>query len=208
MLSFTLIGLTVLFSIAGFNSADTLSRFLFYPYAIAQRREYWRFLTGGFLHADWQHLLFNMFALYMFGGENIERVFTRVFPYGGFFFVALYLSAIVVANIPDYILQRNNPYFRALGASGATSAMMFAFIFFAPWASISLYGVLPLPAFAWGGIYLAYSSYMSYRGGDNVGHNAHFFGALYGLLFMFALSAVFMPELMTAFFSELFLLHR
>jgi len=182
MLSITLIIiiLTALVSLQSFSNARMKERLIFHPYTIAREDQYYRFLTHGFIHANWEHLLINMYVLYIFG-EFLEAAFKSIFPspYGPLVFLFVYLTAIVVSSLPSYFKHREDPYYGALGASGATSAMVFGFILFNPW---EWFLFPPLPAILFGLAYLWYSNYMGRRSMDNIGHDAHFWGALYGLV--------------------------
>jgi len=174
-----LIGVTVLISWRAFSDQRLLDRLILWPPAIERQRQYERLLTHGFIHADGMHLLFNMVTLYFFGGR-IERMFA---PYiGQFGFLLFYLSAIVVAIMPTYLRQRHDPHYRSLGASGGVSAVLFASIIINPWSMILVF-FIPMPAVVFGVLYLAYSVWMERRGGDNINHSAHLWGAGYGMLF-------------------------
>jgi membrane associated rhomboid family serine protease len=154
MLSITLIIiiLTVLISLQSFSNASMKERLIFHPYTIARENQYYRFLTHGFIHANWEHLLINMYVLYIFG-EYLEAAFKRIFPspFGPLVFLFVYLTAIVVSSLPSYFKHREDPYYGALGASGATSAMVFGFILFNPW---EWFLFPPLPAILFGIAYL------------------------------------------------------
>ncbi len=179
IVTFALIAITVLVSWQAFERPRLLERLILWPPAIDRRKEFDRLITHGFIHADWQHLLFNMITLYFFGRE-VERMFT---PYiGALGFVLFYLSAILVAILPTYLRHRHDPHYRSLGASGAVSAVLFAFILVNPWAMIFVF-FLPLPAILYAVLYIGYSIWMDRRGGDNINHSAHLWGAGYGLLF-------------------------
>jgi membrane associated rhomboid family serine protease len=179
IVTFALIAITVLVSWQAFERPRLLERLILWPPAIDRRKEFDRLITHGFIHADWQHLLFNMITLYFFGRE-VERMFT---PYiGALGFVLFYLSAILVAILPTYLRHRHDPQYRSLGASGAVSAVLFAFILVNPWSMIFVF-FLPLPAILYAVLYIGYSIWMDRRGGDNINHSAHLWGAGYGLLF-------------------------
>ena len=173
-----LIAATVLVSWLAFNNARLLERLILWPPAIERRRQYDRLLTHGFIHADLQHLLFNMITLYFFG-RLVEQVFV---PRVGFLgFLLFYLSAIVVAILPTYLKHRHDAGYRSLGASGAVSAVLFAFILMQPWSMIYVF-FLPLPAILYAVMYIGYSIWMDRRGGDNINHSAHLWGAAYGVI--------------------------
>lgn len=180
MLTFAIIAVTVLVSWLAFERPRLLDRLLLWPPAIDRQRQWDRLVTHGFVHADWMHLLFNMITLYFFG-RVIEQVMSRLIgPLG---FVLFYLSAIVVAMLPSYLRHRHDPRYRSLGASGAVSAVLFAYILLQPWTLIFVFFV-PVPAILYAVAYVAYSFYMDRRGGDNINHSAHLSGAIYGVLFM------------------------
>jgi membrane associated rhomboid family serine protease len=106
----------------------------------------------------------------------------------------------MVSSISSLIKHRNNWLYDAIGASGATSAITFTFILFCPWEKIYFFGILPIPAIIFGAIFLVYCYIMGKRGRDNIGHDAHFWGAIYGFLFPILLK----PTLLKQFFSQLF----
>ncbi len=177
-LTLILVVMTGIISFQAFNNPAMRQKLLFHPYTVKHSGEKYRFLTHGFVHADWGHLLINMFVLYQFG-QVIEYVFSTLFgsAMGPVFYLLVYLGAIIAGAIPAYIKHQDNSYYAALGASGGTSAIVFAFILFDPW---QWFVFPPLPALLFGIGYLWYSSYMGKRGGDNIGHDAHFWGAIYG----------------------------
>jgi len=173
-LTIVIVAVTVLVSWRAFNDRALLERLILWPPAVERRRQYDRLLTHGFIHADWMHLLFNMITLWSFGSA-VERVFSEwITPVG---FVLFYLSAIVVAILPTYLRHRQDANYRSLGASGGVSAVLFAFILFDPWSKLIIFPIpVPIPAFLFG-------IWMDRRGGGNVNHSAHLWGAAYGVLF-------------------------
>ena len=176
-----IVAVTVLVSWRAFNDRSLLERLILWPPAVERRKQYDRLLGYGFVHADWMHLLFNMITLYSFGAA-VERIFAQ--QVGVIGFVLFYLSAIVVSILPTYMQHRQDSNYRSLGASGGVSAVLFAFILFSPWSSIYLMFIpIPIPAFVFAGLYVGYSIWMDQRGGDNVNHSAHLWGAAYGVMF-------------------------
>ncbi len=177
--TFLLIGITVLVSWQAFNNPRLLERLILWPPAVDRNRQYDRLVTHGFIHADGQHLLFNMITLFFFG-RAIEPVFVAKIGIIGF--VAFYLSAIVMAIMPTYFRHQHDSHYRSLGASGAVSAVLFSYILFAPWSLIFVF-FLPVPAILYAVAYIGYSIWMDRRGGDNINHSAHLWGAAYGVMF-------------------------
>ncbi|HEX5664742.1 MAG TPA: rhomboid family intramembrane serine protease [Xanthomonadaceae bacterium] len=201
MATFLLIGVTVLVSWQAFNNRVLLDRLILWPPAIDRNRQYDRLVTHGFIHADGQHLLFNMITLFFFG-RAIEPVFVEKIGLVGF--IAFYLSAIVIAILPTYMNHRHDSGYRSLGASGAVSAVLFSYILFAPWSLIYVF-FLPVPAVLYAVAYIGYSIWMDRHGTDNVNHSAHLWGAAYGVMFTLLLEpdvlGLFMQRLMQPSFG-------
>lgn len=197
MITYILIGITVMVSYAAFQNTDLWNKCMFYPVAIKHDKEWWRFLSHGFIHADFQHLIFNMLTLY-FMGRNVEHTFEAIFD-NQWMYPFFYISALFVSSIPSYFKHNENRYYQALGASGAVSAVLFANIVFDPWATIGLNFIIPVPAILFAIGYLVYSNYMSKNGRDNIGHDAHFYGSLYGVVFPF----LWKPALFPYFIEQL-----
>lgn len=200
LVTYIIIGATALFSYLGFENRELFHRYKHWPYAEERRGEYLRWLTGGFLHADWMHLIFNMLTLFFFG-RIVEDWFVDTFPglVGPLFYLAFYLLAIMAASSATYYRHRHNPSFASIGASGAVAAILFAAILLEPTANLYLYFALPIPGFIFGIIYLWYSSYAANNLNDNIDHLAHFYGAVFGFIF----PLVFHWELMGDFIEDL-----
>ncbi|HJR73647.1 MAG TPA: rhomboid family intramembrane serine protease [Luteimonas sp.] len=180
-LTTVIVAVTVVVSWLAFNNPRLVDRLILWPPAIDRGKQYDRLVTHGFIHADWMHLLFNMVTLWSFGA-TMERFYTQYI--GALGYVAFYLSAIVVAILPTYMRHRHDAGYRSLGASGAVSAVLFAFILLDPWSGIYLFLIpIPIPAFLFAALYVGYSIWMDKRGGDNVNHSAHLYGAAYGVMF-------------------------
>ena len=197
-LTIVIVAITVLVSWRAFNDRALMERMILWPPAVERRRQYDRLLTHGFIHADWMHLLFNMITLWSFGSA-VERVFSEwITPVG---YVLFYLSAIVIAILPTYIGHRQDANYRSLGASREVSAVLFDFILFDPWSKLIIFPIpVPIPAFLCAILYIGYSIWMDRRGGDNVNHSAHLWGAAYGLLFTVLLE----PKVLAHFTQTLF----
>ncbi|MEZ4883559.1 MAG: rhomboid family intramembrane serine protease [Chitinophagales bacterium] len=187
MLTLFIIGLTGIVSFLCFNDPVLKQKLLLYPYDMVRNNNYYRFISSGFVHADWMHLLFNMWALYLFGGM-VESRFGEYFGGMGItLYLLLYFGGMVAASSVSFMNHRENPAYRALGASGAVSAVLFVAIVFDPWMSLIIFPIpIPMPAIVLGIAYLAYSYWAAKQGRDNIGHDAHFYGALFGVLFIIA----------------------
>ncbi len=185
MVTFIIIGITVLVSILAFSNQDLFSKLVFNPYVIHQRRQYYRFITAGFLHADFMHLFFNMYALFLFG-KYTEHALDQIYSgFGSVLFGILYFSALVMSSIFSYNKHIENPRYNAVGASGAVSAVLFASIIIYPEMRLMIFPIpFFIPSYIVGPLYLLYSFYMGRNGTDNIGHDAHLFGALWGILFI------------------------
>ncbi len=185
-----LILVTVAVSWIAFDKPTLMDRLILWPPAIDRHKQYDRLVTHGFIHADFAHLLFNMITLYFFSsaveGLYVERI-------GVIGYVAFYLSAIVMAIMPTYLRHRRDANYRSLGASGAVSAVLFSFILLAPWATIYVI-VIPMPAIFYAVMYVGYSIWMDKRGGDNVNHSAHLWGAAYGVMFTLIMEPSVLPR--------------
>jgi len=182
-ITYILIGITTLVSLYAFKSPRLLSSLIMNPYYTARNQQYYRFITSGFIHKDHTHLLWNMFSFYFFG-TAIEREFHALFgASGALYFIALYILAIVVSDIPTYFKHRNNPQYNSLGASGGVSAVIFAYIIFEPLSHICIYIALCMPGFILGALYIIFSWYQGRKANDNINHDAHLYGALFGFVF-------------------------
>lgn len=177
-LTLLLIAVTCAVSIPCFTNHRLVEKLLFWPPAVARGQVY-RFVTHGFVHANSAHLFFNMFTLFFFG-RAIERFFVSYIGVAGF--IGFYLGGIIAAIVPSYLAHRHDPNYRSLGASGAVSAVLFAFILAAPWTTLYVL-VIPVPAIVFAIVYTGWSIYAGRRGGDNVNHSAHLWGAAYGVVF-------------------------
>jgi membrane associated rhomboid family serine protease len=196
-----LIAANVLLSIACFNDQNLMARMIMWPYGVKRYGQYYRFITSGFIHANWMHLLFNMFTLYFFG-RVIETYFSIAGLGGIISYLVLYFAALIISDLPTYFKYRDNSNYHSLGASGAVSAVVFAAIVFNPWSSIFVF-FIKVSALIYAVLYIWYSIYMSKRGGDNINHDAHLYGALFGLGFTIALIAAMNPGLFDLILEEL-----
>jgi membrane associated rhomboid family serine protease len=190
---------TVLTSIICFYNHQMMERFIFNPWLVAHRRQWYRMITSGLIHADWIHLGINMLVLFSFG-LSVERHYEFLFgERGDYLYVLMYVSALAFSLLPSYVKHRENYHYNALGASGAVAAVLFAAILFKPLAPIYLFGIIKLPGILVGAGYLLYEYQASRRQDSLINHDAHFWGALYGIAFTIALY----PPVVAHFFKQL-----
>lgn len=191
-----IIAVTCLVSYMAFNNRNLFSQLMHYPYAEQRDKSYYRFVSSGFVHADMMHLIINMYVMYIFGGQ-IEQYFLAQYGdmLGRTLYLLIYLIAIVAGDIPSYIKHKDNQGYSAIGASGATSAIVFMYCILFPWNWLGLFFVIPIPAIIFAVLYLVYSSWASKNSRDNIVHDAHFWGAITGVVLIFALN----PSLISYF---------
>ncbi len=201
-ITMALIIANVIFSLIGFSNAALVDKTIMWPYRVARENQYIRFITSGFLHADYMHLIFNMFTLFFFG-RNLEIYFSYYGLGGNISYLALYFLALIISDIPSYIKHKDDYNYRSLGASGAVSAVIFATIIFSPWSSIYIYGAIKISATVYAILYIFYCIYMGKKSGDNVNHDAHLWGSIFGLVFTLILIAWLNPALFTDIIENL-----
>ena len=196
-ITYCILGITCLVSFAAFGNAGLKEKLLFWPPAVSMKHQYYRFITCGLVHADFIHLLFNMVTLYFFG-RGLELLYQGELGLQNYYYPILYVTALVVSNIPSYLKHRDDYNYRSLGASGAVCAVLFATIMIRPWSEIMLYGI-KMPALVYAVLFIVFSVIMSRRGGDNINHDAHLWGAFYGVLFTIAVH----PDIINHFINEM-----
>ncbi len=197
-ITLVLILITVGVSVWAWRSPSLMDSWVLNPYDVVHKNQYYRLLTSGFLHADFGHLFFNMFSLYLFGSQ-IEQIFALLFGASGeIYLVIFYLLAIVISDIPTLIRHRNDKNYNSLGASGGVSSIIFGAILFFPLNKVYLYGIIGFPGFIFGILYIGYSFYESRQNRGTINHDAHLYGALFGILFM----AVVYPAVIPHFFEQ------
>jgi len=191
-----IVAITCVISLYLMQNHSGKSALIFHPVTVHQEKQWYRFLTSGFIHADGMHLAVNMFVLWSFGNIIENGYYPRVFGESSkIAFLGLYLGGIIVSSVPSYQRHYNNPRYAALGASGGVAAVVFAAIIFAPWQNLYIYGAIPVPQIIAGAGYLYYSWYKDQHGNDNIGHMAHLTGALWGFFYTGLLN----PKLFTHF---------
>ncbi len=191
--------ITIGVSLLSFRDERITQKLIFNPYTIHNRKQWYRFFSSGLIHADAMHLIINMLVLFSFGGI-VESNYAEAFgERGTLYFFILYASSLVMSQLPTYNNHKQNSLYNSLGASGAVSAIVFAYILFDPLNKLCLYGILCLPGILFGIAYIGYCMYMSKRGADNINHSAHMWGAIYG----FAYTLLLKPSLLIEFFDKL-----
>ncbi|MCD7935580.1 MAG: rhomboid family intramembrane serine protease [Tannerellaceae bacterium] len=182
---------TVIVSVICFRRPDLLYKLSFNPYRMVRDKEWSRFITHGFVHADMMHLFVNMFTLYSFG-RYMEYTFAAwgfpswqfgEFEGGSWAFTGLYFGGLIASSMHDLFKYKDYAMYNSIGASGAVSAVLFSSFVFNPWGRIYLFALIPVPGIVFGFVYLFYCQYMAKNSRDNINHNAHLWGAVYGLLF-------------------------
>lgn len=177
-----IIAITAIISFIAFNNQVIFEKYKFNVAEIISRKEYFRLLSAGFLHADMMHLLFNMMTLYFFGPVILEG-------FGAVGFIIIYIGSILLGNIFSLFIYQKQPWYSAIGASGGVSGVLFAAIAMAPKMSLFLFFIpIPIPGFVFGLLYFGYSVYMMLnpKQWDNLGHAAHLGGAFFGLVYAIA----------------------
>jgi membrane associated rhomboid family serine protease len=193
--------ITSLISVFAFSNHRVVDELSLKPVLVYHRFHIHRIFTHSFIHADWAHLIVNMYVLYIFGEVCMNNFSLYFGDKAGFYFLELYFFSLAFSSVYSIIKYKNNPNYSAVGASGAVMAVVFTTIFFDPWNKLWFFGVVPVPGIVFGLLYLGYSMYMGNRNKDNIGHDAHFFGALFGLIF----PVIVEPQLLNLFADKLFM---
>ena len=180
--------ITAIISITAFQNKEVMRKLQLNPYNIVHKKEWHRVITHAFIHADWMHLIFNMFVLFSLG-STVENILNQLeaesyIKSAPFTYILLYFGGIIFSSLTTVKQYKDDALYNAVGASGAVSAIVFVFIFFMPLEKLYLFMLpIPIPGFIFGLLYLGFSAYMSKKGKDNINHQAHFMGALFGLIF-------------------------
>lgn len=201
MINLTLIFITIItvISLMSLKNIRWQNRMIFNPYLVYTKKQYDRFLLSGLIHKDLVHLLFNMIALYFFGNV-VENVFHFHFGFLGYlYYILLFGGGIIIADIPNYFKYRKETFYNSLGSSGGVSAVLFAAILYRPTSSICLYFAICIPAFILGALYLIYSLYLGKKMSDHINHDAHFYGAIYGVI----LTILLRPAVLVSFVEKI-----
>ena len=190
-----LIAITCAVSLVAMKQSKMLDALILWPPAVSKKKEWYRLVSYGLIHADFMHLAFNMITLFFFGRVMEDFYNGTLGPFG---FAIFYVAALVASILPSYQKHRDDPKYYSLGASGAVSAVLFAFILFQPWQLIFVF-FLPVPAIVYAVLYVAYTFYSERQGGDNINHSAHLWGAAFGV----GLTILLEPRVLGVFFEAL-----
>jgi membrane associated rhomboid family serine protease len=202
-MTYLIILITVLVSVAAFNNGHLFDQLLLNPYRVLKKNQWYRLLSHAFVHANFLHLLVNMVVLFSFG-RYVESIFYQLKAAGTISFVQphfliLYLGAAIVATSTTIVKLRDEPYYKSVGASGAVSAIVFFSIFFNPLEKLYLMAVIPIPGIVFAIAYLLYTTYMARKGAGNINHDAHLIGALFGFVYPILIN----PKLFLFFLKQL-----
>lgn len=195
-----IIGVTALISIYAFSNPEFLNKFKHLPYFEVRDKSFYRMVSSGFLHGSYTHLLINMFVLYFFG-LHVEQYYMIYFgpTTGTILFVVMYLLTIIAGDVPSLLKHKDNPAYASIGASGAVSGVLFTSAIIAPWNTVYLYAIIPMPAIIAAVGYLGYSQWAAKNSSDNIDHDAHFYGALFSVLF----TIIIHPVIVSDFLSQI-----
>jgi membrane associated rhomboid family serine protease len=179
---------TIVTSIYAFNDHVLYGKFMLHPYSVYRKTKVYTLITSGLIHSGWPHLFFNMFTFFFFGFQ-LEKT------------IGSWQFGLVLSDIPSVLKHKNDFWYNSLGASGAISGVLFSFILFYPMSKISLFLIpIGIPAVLFGILYLAYCAYQSRNSRDNINHDAHFFGAITGMV----ITIILVPGIIPHFFNTLF----
>lgn len=181
--------LTVATSIYAFNNPSLYGKMMLHPYSVARGHKTYTLITSGMVHADWMHLIFNMMTFYFFA-FRLESIL------GHWQFAVLYLAGMVMADIPSILKHKDHFWYNSLGASGAISAVLFSYILFDPLTRLMIFPLpIPIPAVIFAILYLVYCAYAARNARDNINYDAHFYGALSGVI----ITLIFVPGILPHF---------
>lgn len=188
---------TIATSIYTFSNQQLYGRFMLHPYTVSKGRHLYTLFTSGLIHRDWAHLLFNMLTFYFFG-FSLEALLASLSSWGHLQFALIYLLGLVLSDMGTVYKQKDNPSYYSLGASGAICAVLFSFILFDPKMMLGVFLIIPMPAWLFGILFLGYCMWASKNARDGINHDAHFYGALFGIV----LTIIFYPWVIQHFIEQ------
>lgn len=183
IISVSILAVIIICSLLGFSNYQTIEQCRHYPYEESRNKSFYRWITCGFVHGNLMHLLLNAFVLWQFGFV-VESIFVNKYgdALGKLIYLLVYLAILALTCAPSYFKHKNNPSYASIGASGAISGLLFIYIYFFPFNTLIVY-FIPMPALLMGVLYLGYSYWAARNTNDGVDHDAHFYGAVLGLIF-------------------------
>jgi membrane associated rhomboid family serine protease len=183
---------TVVTSIYAFNDPTLYGKFMLHPYSVYRKNKLYTLITSGMIHSDWMHLIFNMMTFFFFA-------FTLEAQIGSWRFGLIYFLSLILSDIPSVLKHKDDFWYNSLGASGAISGVLFSYILFYPLSKLYLFFIpIGIPAVLFGGLYLMYCVYASKQSRDNINHDAHFFGALTGIIITILIIPGIVPHFLSA----------
>lgn len=184
--------LTVVTSIYTFYNPVNFGKYMLHPYSVAKGKNLYQLITSGLIHKDWPHLIFNMLSYYFFA-FNLERII------GHWQFGLLYVLSLILSDLPTVQKHKDHFWYNSLGASGAVCAVVFSYILFSPLTKLIIFPIpIPIPAVLYGFIFLFYTSYASRKSQDNINHDAHFYGAIAGIM----ITIILYPQAISIFLNS------
>ena len=179
--------ITIAVSLLAFSNENLYNRLMLHPHSVYRGSKVYTIITSGFIHRDWMHLFFNMLTYYFFA-------FTLEAYLGHLQFAFLYMVSLILSDMPSVIKHKDDMWYHSLGASGAISAVIFSCILFNPLGKMMILPLpVPIPAILFGVLYLVYCVYASKQSRDAINHDAHFFGALSGIIITIVLNHQIVP---------------
>jgi len=186
---------TIITSIYAFSNPGIFTKFMLHPYSISKGERVYTLITSGLIHRDWMHLLFNMFTFAFFGFQ-LERILVAVSSWGHLQFALIYFLSLILSDVGTIVKQKKNYNYHSLGASGAICGVLFSAILFQPTSYVGVF-FIPVPAVIFGPLFLLYCAWAAKAGRDSINHDAHFYGALVGVL----VTILLYPQVIGHFFS-------
>lgn len=187
--------LTLITTIYAFNDLTLHGKFMLHPYSVSRKKKIYTLLTSGLIHANWMHLIFNMFTFFFFAFKLEQTV-------GHWQFAVIYIVGMVLADLPSVSKHKNDFWYNSLGASGAIAAVLFSYILYYPMSTLMIFP-LPIPIWAclFGVLYLIYCAYMAKNARDHINHDAHFYGAVAGVTITILLEPRIIPHFLSSLMS-------
>ncbi|MGB0805150.1 MAG: rhomboid family intramembrane serine protease [Salibacteraceae bacterium] len=200
MITYIIIAITGIFSFIAFSNRELFNNYLFDPYLVKHKNQWYRVFTHAFLHGSWGHLLINMFVLWQFG-TFVEHTFYQEFgSVAPIYYLILYFGGIFTASVPSLQKHADNPYYTSIGASGAVASILFSYILMFPTHTLGFMIVIKIPAIVFGALYLWYEKRLADQDvNDGIGHDAHYYGALFGVV----ATIIFKPLFIMNFFNQI-----